>query len=86
MQICLSFLQVLQEFIEHDADVNATNRHGETPLHQAASRGRTLNVTTLLAANAKVDVANKCVRAATPSHLPDGMRAVDSEKQAYIVP
>lgn len=43
------------------ADVNKKNSAGETPLHQAATRGRELSVKLLLGAKANPNVTNKYV-------------------------
>lgn len=41
------------------ADINKKNSAGETPLHQAATRGRELSVKLLLTAKADPNVSNK---------------------------
>ncbi len=45
--------------ISKGADVNGQNKHGETPLHQAAQRGRDQNVLFLLNNKANANQPNK---------------------------
>ena len=57
------------------AKIDARYSHGTTPLHLAASGGRTATMNALIAAGAKVDARNKSGAtplhlAAAPSHLP----------------
>ena len=52
------------------AKIDARDRHGSTPLHKAASRGKAATVNALLAAGAKIDARNK--RGETPLHRAAG--------------
>lgn len=61
------FGRVLQLMLLNRADVNQQNKHGETPLHQAAHRGRDLVVGQLLAAGAQTGLTTK--HGETPLHF-----------------
>lgn len=61
------FARVLQLMLLNRADVNQQNKHGETPLHQAAHRGRETVVQQLLSAGATV--AHTTKHGETPLHF-----------------
>jgi ankyrin repeat protein len=52
-------VQILQAMLAKGADVNCQNKHGDSPLHQAAQRGRDQNVLFLLNNKANANLPNK---------------------------
>lgn len=58
--------EVVEILIDHGADVNARNHRGETPLHEAARRGRDTVVEVLLQRGA--DANARCSGGRTPLH------------------
>jgi len=55
-QFCRSGQSVVKLLVDHKADVNAVDHHGQTPLHRAAWKRRHKTVKQLLLCKARVDV------------------------------
>ena len=53
------FEDTIQLMITHGADINSQSKYGETPLHQAASRGKLISVQILIKFGAQINFRNK---------------------------